>query len=960
MARIADDELERLKAEVDLAELVRGHGVELKEEGADLVGLCPLHDDKTASFHVTPGKNLFHCFGCGAAGSVVDWVMATGKVSFRHAVEILREKKAGGPVRKTVRVLTSPVHPGAEDQQALDDVTAYYHATLKESPEALRYLEERGLSDGQLVDAFKLGFANRTLGLRLPRADRAAGAEIRTRLQELGVLRETGHEQFNGCVTFPILDEDGHTVGMYGRKIGSNLGAGLARHLYLKGPHRGLFNVRALSASTEMVVCEAIIDALTFWCAGIRNVTSAFGVEGFTDEMMATFKKHGVKRALIAFDRDDAGDRGAQKLGERLMAEGVECFRVQFPWGMDANEYALKEKPAQQSLKLVMRKAVWMGKGVAPEREVSVADVVAMAQAAATPTSPALEAPATALTEPPPPAAEPVTTTAQPTTTPPATEPVATTSRLPLRLLQGEGQGELKADEMTIPLGDRRYRVRGWKANSSTMVLKVNITARRGTAFYVDTLDMNVGRARQSFIRQAALELDVEEVVVKADLGKLHEALEQLLEASLNKQLEVKKPEVVLTDEERAEALAFLRSPQLLERIVRDFERCGLVGEEKNKLVAYLAAVSRKLRRPLAIMVQSNSAAGKSSLMEAVLAFMPEEERSKYSALTGQALYYMGENELVHKILAVVEEAGSEPASYALKLLQSEGELHIASTGKDGSSGRLETKEYHVQGPVALFITTTKVELDAELENRCITLDVDESREQTRAIHRVQRERRTVEGLFVNEEREELLKLHQNAQRLLKPMAVVNPYAHSLTFLDEKTRARRDHEKYLSLIESLALLRQYQRPVKTQRRKGVEREFIEVTLDDIAVANQLASDVLGRTLDELGAQTRKFLYALEEMVERERGKLKLERSEYRFGRREIIDVTGWSYEQVRVHLGRLIEREYVLVHRGMRGQSYVYELIYDGGGKDGSKFLIGLVNVEGLGTNRGTSGSLGG
>ena len=128
--------------------------------------------------------------------------------------------------------------------------------------------------------------------------------------------------------------------------------------------------------------------------------------------------------------------------------------------------------------------------------------------------------------------------------------------------------------------------------------------------------------------------------------------------------------------------------------------------------------------------------------MDAVLAFVPEEERVKYSAMTGQSLFYMGETDLKHKVLAIVEEEGAERASYALKLLQSEGELTIASTGKDPATGKLVTQEYRVEGPVMIFLTTTAIELDEELLNRCLVLTVDEDREQTQAIHRLQRERR--------------------------------------------------------------------------------------------------------------------------------------------------------------------------------------------------------------------------
>src|SRR6202034_3878569 len=243
--------------------------------------------------------------------------------------------------------------------------------------------------------------------------------------------------------------------------------------------------------------------------------------------------------------------------------------------------------------------------------------------------------------------------------------------------------------------------------------------------------------------------------------------------------------------EEKAAALDLLRDPRLLERILGAFERCGVVGEETHKKIGYLAAVSRLLDAPLAVMVQSASAAGKTALMEAVLALMPEEHRVQYSAMTGQSLFYMGQTDLKNKVLALVEEEGAQRAAYALKLLQSEGALTIASTGKDPTSGRLVTHEYRVEGPVMIFLTTTAIDIDEELLNRCLVLTVNEDREQTQAIHRIQREAQTIEGLLRKRDRDELLKLHRNAQRLLRPLTVVNPYARALTFMDGQTRTRR-------------------------------------------------------------------------------------------------------------------------------------------------------------------------
>jgi len=397
-----------------------------------------------------------------------------------------------------------------------------------------------------------------------------------------------------------------------------------------------------------------------------------------------------------------------------------------------------------------------------------------------------------------------------------------------------------------------------------------------------------------------------------------------------------------------------LRDPKLLGRILADFAACGVVGEETNKLVGYLAAVSRKLDQPLAVILQSTSAAGKTALMEAVLAFVPPEERVKYSALTGQALYYLGDADLRHKILAIVEEEGAERASYALKLLQSEGELTIASTGKDPHTGRMVTQEYRVEGPVMIFLTTTAVDIDEELLNRCLVLTVDEGREQTAAIHRLQRERETLAGLLRKETRSQVLATHRAAQRLLRPLAVVNPFAEKLTFLDDRTRTRRDHMKYLALIRCIALLHQYQRAVKTMvTPDGRSVPYVEATLDDIAAANTLAHEVLGRCLDDMPPQTRRLLELIDRMAREVCTARKIEREDFLFSRRQVREFTGWGNSQLHVHLQRLAELEYLCTHRADHGQGFVYELVYDGRGKDGGRFLPGLIDVEKLRSGHG-------
>jgi DNA primase len=322
-------------------------------------------------------------------------------VSFRHAVELLqadygvqgRTHAAGGrkpgaaqPLaavqgstnvagagstrataglvkRSTVQKLPTALAPDAEDAKLLCQVVDYYHQSLKASPEALAYLEKRGIGSREAIDHFRLGFANRTLGYRLPSKNRREGAAMRGQLQRLGLLRPSGHEHFNGSLVIPVFDSEGKVTELYGRKLNDHLRKGTPAHLYLPGPHQGVWNATALAVSKELILCESLIDALTFWCAGYRNVTASYGVEGFTADHLAAFKQHSIERVLIAYDRDAAGETAAEKLATKLQAEGLDCYRLHFPKGMDANEYALQVRPATQSLGVVIRSAIWLGTG---------------------------------------------------------------------------------------------------------------------------------------------------------------------------------------------------------------------------------------------------------------------------------------------------------------------------------------------------------------------------------------------------------------------------------------------------------------------------------------------------------------------------------------------------------------------------------------------------------------------
>ena len=352
--RIPEADIDQVKRETDLLALARSRGIELKNHGKDFIGRCPFHQDGDhPNFIVTPDKGLFHCMACGKAGNVIQFVQFHDGVSFRHAYELLRQKSATVFAARPMRGKTSlmkmdcPLNAEAEDAALFAQVAAYYHQRLKEMPVARAYLASRGLDSEEMINHFQIGFADRTLGLRMPDKNREEGERMRSRLTQLGLWRDSGHEHFNGCVVVPLHEcgphgpSAGNIVSFYGRRAQ----AGYVKHLYPPGPHRGLFN-RAAFESDEIILCEAVLDALTFWASGFRNVTCLFGTEGFTDELWEAVRK--VRRVRIAYDADDAGDRAAQRDTERFQAHGIEVYRVKFPHGMDANDYARKVQPAAE------------------------------------------------------------------------------------------------------------------------------------------------------------------------------------------------------------------------------------------------------------------------------------------------------------------------------------------------------------------------------------------------------------------------------------------------------------------------------------------------------------------------------------------------------------------------------------------------------------------------------------
>lgn len=885
MPRIPDAVIAEIKQTVDLVSVIKSRGINLRKVGPAYQGCCPFHEDSTPSFSVTPGENLWRCFGCDKGGDAIRFVELHDQVDFRQAVQRLSDcsltAKTKAVKKKTTTAKSEPASiPPALRRELLGRVAAFYHQCFLDQAAAQDYLRGRGfISLVTLAKPYQLGYADGSLLETLPQ-----DAERRDHFKTLGILTAKEREFFHGCLVFPLLASDGsgQVVNLYGRRLSDSA----VNHLYLPGPRQGLWNAAVARSNPHLLLTESILDAFSLVDKGLQDVIPCYGTNGFTDELLIHLHTHNVKELTLCFDADDAGRAGADKLAQRLREEGFTAYIAELPDGLDVNSYLQQHSIADFQRLL---HAAWKKHRDNP--------------------SPM----------PPKPPKPPTPTTKN--DTPSDLQP--TTHGFILSRRQGTRA--------------RHYELKALSRHSTQLKATVKAYGDRSSGFELHTLDLYSARSRAAFAQACAALFQVDLSLTQTDLAALLEHIEAWQPESDSKP----QPATPLTAAEQKAALAFLKTKKLANAIITDLTTLGVEGERLNKLLAYLTTVSRKLDDPLSLLIQSRSAAGKSTLQNAVLRLIPETDKVVYTRMTDQALFYQDENALAHKVLALEEAEGLGGAAYSLRALQSSKTLTIATTRNDPQSGKMTTEHYRVHGPVAVLVTTTAASLDEETLSRFLTVTIDESEAMTQQIHQAQRYNDTLAGYQQKLNRDAITAKHHHAQQLLEPLAVINPYAPQLQFPSHSLRARRDHQKYLQLIKAVAFLHQRQREISTLETTGSESvRYISVAKTDIALANTLAEHVLGGGLEELSAPARRLLGLIHAMVRAHCQQQNLNAERYHFSRKTVRDYSGWSEWQVRQHMQELVELEYVKSRIGTWGREYVYSLDYQGRDEDGSGLLL--------------------
>jgi hypothetical protein len=326
--------------------------------------------------------------------------------------------------------------------------------------------------------------------------------------------------------------------------------------------------------------------------------------------------------------------------------------------------------------------------------------------------------------------------------------------------------------------------------------------------------------------------------------------------------------------------------------------------------------------------VISRASAGKSWLLNRVADLMPPEEILRYTRMSPRALFYDEPGRYKHKILFIEEAIGAKDADLGVRSMQSEKRLSNLVTMTDPKTGRLKTQETTVEGPLT-YLTSSVEPLDHETATRSFEMAIDESAQQTARVVARQLHERTLAGLRERLTTDGILRRQRNAQRLLESLLVVNPYAPQLTFPADTLRLRREADKYLSLIDTIALLHQHQRPVRSFEHDNITHRYVEVTPADIDLANRLMAACLARALSDLPGPAQELLVKIRTYVTRQAETRGLDLEAVSFNRRELREFVGWSDYQLRLYLDQLAQLEYVEIAGGAFGKRYVYTLAPD-------------------------------
>jgi hypothetical protein len=433
------------------------------------------------------------------------------------------------------------------------------------------------------------------------------------------------------------------------------------------------------------------------------------------------------------------------------------------------------------------------------------------------------------------------------------------------------------------------------------------------TRNYRNSVNLYEGAQVERLIAKISEHLEIRMTDLRVAFDSLCNELEEY-RSDLIEQEEDDRPVYSLSEEDLKETKTLLQSKDLMELTDNHIGSSGIVGEETSRLLMYLIMTSRKTNYPLHCISFGSSGVGKTHLQNKVADLMPPEDKVEITQLSANAFYYFKQFELRNKVLVIEDLDGAKEALLPLRELQTKKRISKSVVQK-GVGGRGRTYDQVVEGPVCVVGCTTQESIYEDNANRSFLIYIDESPEQDQKVMLYQRMR--FAGKIDEDAERQSVKLLRNAQRILKPIRVINPYAEHLALPSTVFKPRRTNIHYLQLIEVITFYHQFQR--EKLYDEITDEEYIETTLEDIQWANRLIKDVLLRKSDRLTKVTRTYHESLVQYLS--------DKSDKVYSNSEVRREFRINETTLRRYHKDLINEGYIRRRTDIKGDSFHYELL---------------------------------
>lgn len=679
---------------------------------------------------------------------------------------------------------------------------------------------------------------------------------------EAGYNNGTHYRHLKNCMVFPLKDRQNNIVSFYGRNIESK--GKDDRHFYSTG-RKGLYPNYPSAETETLILTESIIDAATIQLYTTYKVLSLYGTNVLNDEHKEALQSLPKLKEIIFFlNGDEAGREWTQKHSETIneLLPQVKITTVSTPDEEDINSLIVSHEPEILTHLIESRTILFSSN----EKEKSAPETIEL--------------------------------------------PIITTV------------GKLNtsnADYISFVYENLLFSIIGgialYPLDKLKITLKIQIAKSHNPLHSIrqSNLDLYSEEQTEKFIRRASEKLETGSKQINYAVAELITLLEDYRNAKIEEQKPKTEKPKVLSEFRKQELTKLLQSKNLFTKLNELIGKTGVVGEEKNRLIMWTVFTSRLMETPLHIICLGASGTGKTYLQERISELIPKQHKVSFTASTENALYYVGKTDLKNKLILIEDMDGATSVLYVLRELQSKGYVSKIVPMKD-SKGNMKTILLEVEGPICLSGTTTKERIYEDNANRCLLIYLDNSDSQQNGIMNYQRKSHA--GTVNKTEEESTKELLQDLQLMFRKINVVNPYAEKLIIPETVFKPLRTNAHYLQFIEAITFIHQYQRP-KQKDNQG--NDYIETTLEDIALANELLKEVLLAKSDELTKACRDFLEMLKALLIKEK--------KHSFFKNEIREATRINPHTLKKYLQQLSFFGYIKTVGGDKYKAgYEYEI----------------------------------